>query len=186
MLGVRSGFKTPTNLVTSIPLPGHLRHLIGATVTNWHSLPPNVSYDIETDIPDLKGPIYLWAESLLPMTGVNNATKAKQLVNYSSGPFKSNAAFIKNQVGNGSMYYLGWYPTVSQSKAILKNIASEITLEYINDLPSGLILTKRDPYNIIFNFTDQPQMATIHDQKVKISARDLTIIKSEDLQSGNR
>lgn len=57
LFGVRSGFKTPSNLVTDQPLPGLLRQLVGATVVDWQSLPDGVSWQLETAVPGLAGSV---------------------------------------------------------------------------------------------------------------------------------
>jgi beta-galactosidase GanA len=51
LVGVRSGFKTESNLVTMAPLPGTLRPLTGTAVTSWQSLPPEYGWPLQTEIP---------------------------------------------------------------------------------------------------------------------------------------
>jgi len=64
LLGVRSGFKTPTNLVTDRPLPGLLHELAGLTITSWQSLPDGAGIEIETSMPGLAGSAGYWVETL--------------------------------------------------------------------------------------------------------------------------
>ncbi len=84
LLGVRSGFKTASNLVTGLPLPGLMRELVGVTVADWHALPPGVSYDVNLGGEEVKAGT--WAEALVPESGVD------ALARYTSGPFVSQAA----------------------------------------------------------------------------------------------
>jgi len=179
LFGVRSGFKTSTNLVTSDPLPGRFRDLVGATVTDWHALPNGVCWEIESDIPGLNGPIGYWAESLLPVSIQKNISSQEVFCSYKTGPFSSNAALTKNQIGNGHVYYLSWYPTVQQTKALIKYIASLTGIEYLEDLPSGITATKRGPYYLIFNFNDHPLRLSMRGITININARDISIIPSE-------
>ncbi|MBK7919515.1 MAG: beta-galactosidase [Chloroflexi bacterium] len=74
LLGVRSGFKTTSNLVTDEPLPGALRELVGATVTGWQALPPDVGWELETAVPYLHGPAGYWLETLNAQTASVLAT----------------------------------------------------------------------------------------------------------------
>ena len=53
LLGVRSGLKTPSNLVTDQPLPGALRALAGITITSWQALPDGTGLAVTTDMPAL-------------------------------------------------------------------------------------------------------------------------------------
>jgi beta-galactosidase len=54
LLGIRSGFKTSSNMVTTQSLPGVFKELIGGIITDWHSLPPDQSYPLQSEqIPSL-------------------------------------------------------------------------------------------------------------------------------------
>jgi beta-galactosidase len=178
LLGVRSGFKTSTNLVTADVLPGPFRNLLGTTVTSWIALPPEASFDIDSNIPELTGPAVIWAESLDPVSNGNNRLKARALARYTSGPLSSQTALTENQVGDGRAFYLGWYPTVTQAKAILKHLVSLAGLTFYEELPSGLVTNQRDPYTILLNFTEQPLTVNIPGQKITIDQKEIAIINS--------
>src|SRR5258708_26369513 len=64
LVGVRSGLKTVTNVVTDKPLPGVLRDLMGATVTAWSSLPPGISFGLKSRIANFSGAAEVWTESV--------------------------------------------------------------------------------------------------------------------------
>ena len=178
LLGVRSGFKTSTNIVTADGLPGPFRDLLGTTVTSWFALPPEASFDIESDIPGLTGPASIWAESLEPYSKVSNRIMVKALARFASGPFSSQIALTEHEVGDGRAFYLGWYPTVTQAKALLIHLASIAGLTFYEELPSGMVVNQRDPYTILLNFTEQPITVNITGQKVTIDQKDVAIINS--------
>ncbi len=166
LFGVRSGFKTPSNLVTDQALPGLLRELVGATVKNWQSLPGDVGFEIDANIPDLQGPAAYWLEALLPES-------AEALARCTA---TGRAALTMNVVGEGRVFYLGWYPSEAQARALLTHVANQQAgIPRLADLPPGLIAGQRGPYTILLNFTDQPLKATVGDEPVTVGPRDVTI-----------
>lgn len=179
LFGVRSGVKTASNLVTDCPLPGSIRHLVGITVNDWHSLPPQVSYQLNSSIPDLTGPATVWAEAL----ELGNAqapimdSALEVLARYTSGPFSSCAALVKRQVGAGNALYLGWHPDERQAEVLLGNLAARVGILPIADLAEGLIASRRGPYRILLNFTDEPLMATVGGRTVWVGPRNVEIVK---------
>jgi len=173
LFGVRSGFKTPLNRVTDQPLPGVFRDLVGATVTEWQSLPPGVSFELASEIPGLGGAAETWAEAL--------DGAAEPLARYASGPLASRAALTENKVGDGRALYLGWYPTVEQAAAILDRLAAQDHIARLaNDLPAGIVVAQRGPYAIVLNFTDAQATVPIGGQLVIVEPRDATVTLSGD------
>jgi len=173
LFGVRSGFKTPTNRVTDQPLPGVFRDLVGATVTEWQSLPPGVSFELASEIPGLGGAAETWAEAL--------DGAAEPLARYASGPLASRAALTENKVGDGRALYLGWYPTVEQAAAILDLLAAQDHIARLaNDLPAGIVVAQRGPYAIVLNFTDAQATVPIGGQSVIVQPRDAAVILLRD------
>jgi len=166
LLGVRSGFKTPSNRVTDQPLPGALRKLAGATVTNWQVLPPGVGVDFQTAVPHLTGPATYWIETLKSETAV-------PLAAYADG---SGAALTEHEVGNGRVLYLGFYPTAAQARALLVHLAGQLGLTWLPDLTPGLVATRRGPYTILLNFTDGPLEYKADGQTVPVAGRDIAVI----------
>jgi len=170
LLGVRSGFKDRTNRVYDGPLPGAFRTLCGLAVTGWQTLPPGVTFDLETSIPDLKGPAATWAEALM-------TTGSHVLARYTSGPYAGQAALTENLVGQGSASYLGWYPTVDQAKAILAHWLKREGVPFRDDLPEGLVAAMRGPYTLLLNFTESDQTARVDGKLVRVRSRDLILLK---------
>jgi beta-galactosidase len=176
LMGVRSGFKTPSNRVTHRPLPGVWRDLVGVTVTEWHSLPPGVGYDLTSGIPGLAGPAGTWSEAL--------DGPAEALARYAAGPFAGRAALVENQVGAGQALYLGWYPTIEQAAAILDHLTVRHAIDRpARDLPAGVVMARRGPFTVALNFTNHPFTATIHGRMVTIQPREVQVISAEPAQS---
>lgn len=167
LLGVRSGFKTTSNLVTDEPLPGALRELVGATVTGWQALPPDVGWELETAVPHLHGPAGYWLETLKAQT-------ASVLATYKPG---GAAALTEHKVGNGRVLYLGFYPTNEQARALLLHLAGQLGLSWLPDLPEGLVAAQRGPYTILLNFTEQPISYPLNGQAVLVNSRDVAVIR---------
>jgi beta-galactosidase len=179
LLGIRSGFKTVDNQVTDQPLPGVFRELVGITVSDWHSLPPDTSYDLDSSIPGLAGPASIWAEALMPLTGDSQPSKSKlhTLAHYGSGPFSARAALCENKIGAGRALYIGWFPSDSQAEALLAHLADESGINPLAVLPDGLVAARRGSHLILLNFTDQTLRATVHGQPVTVKARDVEVLK---------
>ncbi|MGB4872023.1 MAG: beta-galactosidase trimerization domain-containing protein, partial [Candidatus Promineifilaceae bacterium] len=161
------GFKTTSNLVTDEPLPGALRELVGATVTGWLALPPDVGWELETAVPHLHGPAGYWLETLKAQT-------ASVLATYKPG---GAAALTEHKVGNGRVLYLGFYPTNEQARALLLHLAGQLGLNWLPDLPEGLVAAQRGPYTILLNFTEQPISYPLNGQAVLVNSRDVAVIR---------
>lgn len=187
LLGVRSGFKTRSNLVTEQPLPGALRYISGSTITDWHALPPDIHYNIQSEIPGLSGEAAFWAEAIRPpfassATKINEASSYRSLAKYASGPFEGRTALGEHDYGTGRVVQLGWYPTQAQAEALLRHLAAQLNLPVITDLPAGLIVTRRGPYTMLLNFTDQALSVQVEGQVATVAARDVKIIEPAELQ----
>jgi beta-galactosidase len=171
LIGVRSGFKTASNLVTDQALPGALHDLVGATVTDWGSLPPGVGFGLATDLPGLVGQATTWIESLAPEDGTT------ALAHYTDGPFSGSAALTEHGAGAGRTFYLGWYPTEAQASAVLRHLAAAAGVTLLADeLPDGVVATRRGPYTLLLNFTEDVQAVRIAGQAVQVGSRDLKVL----------
>lgn len=164
LLGVRSGFKTPTNLVTDRPLPGLLRDLVGATVTSWQSLPDGVSVPLDTAMPDLEGAAAYWYETLTPLT-------ARPLAAYETGE----AALVENSVGSGRVVTVGWYPSSAQARALARWLLERAGAAPAVELPEGCLAFRRGPYTIALNFTDEPRTVALGGEPVLVGPRDVAV-----------
>jgi len=167
LLGVRSGFKTTSDLVSDQPLPGLLRPLVGATVTDWGALPDGVGWPLASsgDLPDFPGQAAFWVERLV-------LESAHALLTYAEG---GAAALTVNRIGKGSAYYLGLYPTLAQARALLIHLAQDLILSDASspEPAPGLRYVQRGPYRLLMNFTDQPQTVTLAAQTFTVLPRDV-------------
>ncbi len=173
LLGVRSGFKTTSNLVTSQPLPGLLRPLAGATVLDWQTLPKPHGWDLSTNIAGLNGPASYWVEVLQP-----DSESVQVLASYSSGPYSGQAALTENRMNGGKLYYHGWYPTEGQARAIIRHLAGTLAISRIGEMPFGLIARRRDDTTILLNFSDSTLSASLAGRSVTVDPRDVKVVTS--------
>lgn len=166
LLGVRSGFKTASNLVTDQPLPALLTDLVGASLVSWQSLPAGTGQQFKSAIPGLDGPAGYWVEALQPHS-------AQSLANYDSY-----SALTRQPHAAGNAYYLAFYPTPNQAQALLRYVAEQIGLTRIANLPAGLLAVRRGPYLILLNFTDTPLPSPFPNHTQTIPPRNIAIIAS--------
>jgi beta-galactosidase len=146
VLGARSGFKAPTNLVTDRPLPGSFRDLAGATVEAWHSLPPGIAYGLtDPSRPDLKATV--WAEGLSP-------AGARAVLTYSDGPLAGLAAITRHAVGRGHAVYAGLWPTTAMLESLLRWLLPNAGVEPAALVPAGVLVYRRGDFIFLLNFTD--------------------------------
>lgn len=168
--GVRSGAKRPDNAFTDETLPGVLRALVGATVVHWGALPDAVRFGLTEETPGLSADgAGLWVEALEPLPG------ARALASYQDGPWAGMAAATEHQIGNGRALYVGWYPTLAQAEALLRRILTLQEVPFDESLPPGLVVSRRGPYTILLNFTDQPLTATVAGEHHIIAGRDVVV-----------
>jgi beta-galactosidase len=164
LLGVRSGFKTPSNLVTDLPLPGLLRSLTGLQITSWQSLPDKVGLAVDSAVPGITGLVKYWYETLKPET-------ASVLGSYKEhGP-----ALAMNEAGQGRVYTLGWYPDPTQARALLEYLCRECDIAPVAALPEGVLAFERGPYILFLNFTDQDHTVETNGRRISVLARDINV-----------
>ena len=176
LLGVRSGFKTPTNLITDQPLPGVFSTLIGAKLTGWHTFPPGVEFALASQIPGLDGSASFWVEGLQPVSSPQGGDDSTPLVRYMDGPFASQAALVDRRVGAGHALYLGWYPTYRQAAALVAHLADRASIPRLAELPPGVMFVQRGAYTLLFNFTEADFTTQVDGKPVTVGRRDVKII----------
>jgi beta-galactosidase len=172
-LGVRSGFKTETNLVTELSLPGVFRSLVGYRVTDWHALPPLVSYSLECDVPGMEGSASIWAEALLPDKLEHEGMEI--LARYLNGPFDGKAALTSSRLGAGRVIYLGWYLSLDQARALLAHLTQKMGIQSLSGLPEGVISIQRGSKSILLNFRDDVVNFEVYGNQVEIPPRDVLV-----------
>lgn len=172
LLGVRSGFKTPSNLVTDQPLPGALSDLAGVMIVTWESLPPGVEWAVTSPIAGLSGAASYWMERIRP----KNDTEI--LATYLDLPKPDNAALTCRSLGAGSVLYLGWYPTHEQATSLLQALMHEKGIRPIAELPEGVHVSRRGQQLILLNFTDSNHTVKVGKDQIVIAPRDVRVISA--------
>ncbi len=168
VFGPRSGFKTDSNLVSELSLPGALRSLVGGWVSGWQSLPEDVNFPFRSEIHGLRGEAGNWIEAIHP----DEDEGVKILARYLGGPLAGNAAITEHAYGAGVTYYIGFHAKNDQIKQILAYLVSEICNETVLDLPDGVVVTQRGNHRIAFNFTRNEKTIVLDDKMTIIPPRD--------------
>jgi len=183
LLGARSGFKTPANLVTDQSLPGPFHTLVGATVEAWHSLPSGVAYPV-ADYKQQILEVTTWAEAL-------STQLAQPLMFYTGGPLEGLAAATVNAVGQGQAVYAGAWPSESIVNSLFGWLLPQAGVESVAMAPEGVLVSRRGDYVLLLNFTDAPATAWLNvsgvtdvftnqsvEREVTIAPRDVRLLKS--------
>lgn len=186
VLGVRSGFKTPTNLVTDQPLPGPFRNLAGATVEAWHSLPPDVSYPVADYKYQTLGAT-TWAEGLATQS-------AQPLMVYTGGPLEGLAAITVNAVGSGRAIYAGVWPNESVLNSLVGWLLPQAGVEPLALVPEGVLALRRGDLIFLLNFAGAPATAWLNltgladalthqpvEREVSIPPRDVRVMRQRQI-----
>ena len=176
LLGVRAGFKTPSNRVTDQPLPGAMRELAGVTVTSWQSLPLGQAVPFRSEIAGFAGEASYWVETLGVETAVSLARyeleRPDRFAANLSGLEKP-TALAENKVDQGRVLTLGFYPTPAQARALLQHLASQLNIPSLPDLPAGVLAYQRGDVRLLLNFTDALQTVTVGTTSHTLPPRDL-------------
>ena len=152
MLSVRSGFKTKSNRVSDMALPGLLADLVGATVEEWQSLPPGVAYPLEMpELAEQPFAVRIWAEALKPV-------KAEILGRFGGGALDGSPAAGLNRFGDGEVVYLGAWADDRLADAMLAWLLPRAGVEPVAAVPAGVKVMRRagDGHEFVFllNFSD--------------------------------
>ena len=168
VFGVRSGFKTESNLVTDQPLPGLFRDLVSADVIAWHSLLPESGYDLEFDGRTWKAAV--WAEALAPWPGTET------LATWTARPFAGRDRVDRGAGEKGSAAYWGWHPGLEQAVRVVSILADRANVARLGQvLPDGVLRVPRGQRELWFNFTDHAQTVDVGEESVIIPPRDLIV-----------
>lgn len=146
LLGPRTGVKDEYNKLQQSLQPGPLRDLVGATVDQRESFPPQV----ETAVEDSKGRQYAfetWAEWLDP------DERTDSLFTYTvDGITEGNVAATRNTVREGSVVYSGVFPCEKLADRILTLHLDRAGVSYSNRLPDQVRVAVRDGQTWVCNF----------------------------------
>ncbi len=169
MLGVRTGFKDTHNVVTEAPLPGLFHELVGAKVSQWHALPPQVSYSLQSEIENFHSEASFWTEALEP------GAKTKSLANYTDFPFEGFSALTEKKHGDGKVVYCGIYPDLKQAKALMRHLLASENIPLL-DIPEGLTVIRRGEKLLAMNFTKKSLNIELNSKIHTISPRDFILL----------
>lgn len=170
LMGVRSGFKTESNLVTDQPLPGDFRELTGVTVTSWQALPEGITVPLSTQYSVLST-VATWIETLQPAhDGV------KVWARYRAWPGAGMAALTEQGMGRGRVFTLGFFPTHEQALALITTLADELALPHLEPLPMGLLALPRGELLVLLNFSEGPITTALRGKEVTVRPRDILIV----------
>ncbi|HNB55009.1 MAG TPA: beta-galactosidase trimerization domain-containing protein, partial [Anaerolineales bacterium] len=178
VLGVRSGFKTPSNLVTDQPLPGVFRDLAGVGVREWHALPNKVGYALESELPGLAGEATVWAEALSPSPSPEGRGEIEVLARYETGPFAGEAALTVHKLRDGQVVYCGWHPTQQQAEAMIGELATRVGVEGVGALPAGVFAFRRGRFTVVLNFTEAAQDVQVGAVKGRVPSRGVWVVEN--------
>ncbi len=168
VLGVRSGFKTASDVVTDLPLPGLLRDLVAADVTAWHALLPGTAYGLTFG--DERFDAGVWAESVAPWPATET------LAAWRGTPFAGEAAFTRAAVGQGTASYWAWQPTLEQALRVISRLADDAGVaRLVAPLPDGVLRVPRGRHVVWLNFTDHAETVEAGEEFVIIPPRDVVI-----------
>ncbi|OJX47294.1 MAG: hypothetical protein BGO78_17665 [Chloroflexi bacterium 44-23] len=168
LFGTRSGFKNQSNNLIEEPLPGLLKNLVGANVHNWQALPDQVRFKIRSDISGLGSDVGVWIEAIYPEDDEGTNTLAR----YIGGPLAGKAAMTVHPFGAGNVYYLGFYPSTAQLRAIIEYLLQNEGCGTILDLPEGVVVNQRGNHRVAFNFTRTEKAFVLDDKLITLPPRD--------------
>lgn len=173
LLGIRSGFKTSTNLVSEGPLPGRLAGLAGVHVAEWGSLAPGMHCTLASHLPGLANePVSIWAERL----EIQDEGKVKTLAHYLEGPLAGGIALAAHSFGQGLVFSLGFYPTPGQAVALLEHLTAQLDIPHLPALPEGVLAIARGQKRVLLNFTDHPFTLHLEGNSFHLPAREVQVI----------
>ncbi|NUM43973.1 MAG: beta-galactosidase [Anaerolineales bacterium] len=178
VLGVRSGFKTPSNLVTDEPLPGVFRDLAGVGVREWHALPTGRGYALESELSGLDGEATVWAEALTPGPSPEGRGEIEVLARYGAGPFAGEAALTVHKLRDGQVVYCGWHPTQRQAEAMIGELATRVGVEGAGQFPAGVLAFRRGRFTVVLNFTEVAQDVQVGEAKGNVPSRGVWVVEN--------
>jgi hypothetical protein len=79
---------------------------------------------------------------------------------------------VERSLGAGRCFYVGWYPTPQQARALTAHGLAAAGVEPWEELPAGLLAYHRGDQTVLLNFTDRPQVV----QGRTVPPRDLLLL----------
>lgn len=174
VLGVRSGFKGPSNLVTTLPLPGVLRSLAGAGVASWEGLPPGIAFGLRGDAPwpdGLTGTV--WAEALAPDAGT------EVVLTWGEGRLDGRPAVTTRAHGAGRVTVVGAHPSVPLALRLLEPALDAAGIARLasasEPLPDGVLAGRRGAMVVALSFRADDVEVSLEGEAVTVPARGVVV-----------
>jgi len=179
VLTTRSGVKNMNNVCLPDRLPNLLTELAGVFVDEYDPVGKDrqrVTFHApETTKASRTFECSQWCDILSPVT-------AQTLATYASEYFAGRAAITKNVYGTGTVYYIGSILDDAASRALLAEIAADLGLDSMPNLPEGVETTVRSSatarLRFLLNLTKQTK-------RVALDSREWTSALSEERVRGD-
>ena len=153
VLGCRTGYKDLTGQCVQLPMPGRLRELSGADVTDFTLIGP-ADGPVNIDWGGEKIPAAVFNDILEPLDG------AEVLGTFDASYYQGCAGLLRKKLGKGSVYYFGAAFTQETAAAFLKKLGmAESFSEYLDAPPEcELALREKDGKKWLFvlNYQNSP------------------------------
>lgn len=177
ILTTDTGVKDENNIRYEIPMAGHLRELIGATINDYNTwISPSDGYSIKVVNRDLKQeefPIIDKAETIIPET-------AEIFAVYNSGSKKNSASVIKNKYGKGEVIYFGTIPSVEFIKFLYSNTFMQWGIKNISiNPPPNVEMTIREKEGERFYFLINHNQIPI---EVDIKEKNIDLLSDKQIE----
>jgi beta-galactosidase len=160
LLSFRSGVKDEHNAVVNAPLPGLLRSLVGAKVSEYDSLYGSTPSQVQLSLPARETQLFpseIWCDVLEPEA-------AQVLARYTTGHYAGSAAITRNSLGLGEVILLGTAGKDLESE-VLSWLAERLELRSRVAAPEGVEIVERctndERFLFILNHTPEPQSVQV-------------------------
>lgn len=149
LLGPRTGVKDKYNKLHSMPQPGPLADLVGATVDQHESLPPQLESCVRSATDKTETyEFHMWAEWL-------DVTVATPLFEYDTdGVADGRTAITQHSVNDGTTVYCGVWPSNSLADKLIESLLGRAGVPHSDRLPDGVRVGQRGDTTWITNFSN--------------------------------
>lgn len=157
LLTIRSGVKDPQNRVRPEPRPGPLAELAGSTVERHETLPEQLPREVRyggeefglgegADRSEEYG-FRCWAEWL-------ELDEAEPVGVYTGGEADGRPAIARNEVGDGSVTYVGVWPDAALADRVVADVLERTGVGFRDEpFPDGVRVVRRGERASVFNFS---------------------------------
>lgn len=148
LVTMRSGVKDEYDKLRDDPAPGPLTAIVGATLDQRESFPPELD-DQRLVYRGDEFAYRTWAEWL-------TADTASVLGEHTGEVGGDRAAITRNEVGDGSVWYCGVWPREKLAGALVEDVLDRADIDHTDPLPEGVRCSRRGNHVWITNFSLDP------------------------------